>query len=83
MIAVRARPIQSAPVAPPTPRQLAWRARIESALRLAAPFLDGLLAAGDRMSRVVDRDGLDAPAPASAVTPVPGRPRVESGGETT
>jgi hypothetical protein len=51
-------------VAAPTPTQLAWRARIEAGLRLAAPFLDLLLAAGDRISRAVDRDALDAPAPA-------------------
>jgi hypothetical protein len=54
------------PVAPPTPTQLAWRARIEAGLRVAAPFLDLLLAAGDRISRAVDRDALDAPAPARA-----------------
>jgi hypothetical protein len=53
-------------VAPPTPTQLAWRARIEAGLRFAAPFLDLLLAAGDRISRAVDRDALDAPAPARA-----------------
>jgi hypothetical protein len=53
-------------VAPPTPTQLAWRGRIEAGLRIAAPFLDLLLAAGDRISRAVDRDALDAPAPARA-----------------
>jgi hypothetical protein len=70
-------------VAPPTPTQLAWRARIEAGLRLAAPFLDALLAVGDRISRVVDRDALDSPAPARAeiepgYTP---RARVRSGAE--
>jgi hypothetical protein len=64
--ALRVRPIQSAPVAAPTPTQLAWRARIEAGLRIAAPFLDLLLAAGDRLSRAVDRDALDAPALARA-----------------
>jgi hypothetical protein len=44
---------------PPTPTQLAWRGRIESVLRLAAPALDLMLAAGDRVSRVVDRDAPD------------------------
>jgi hypothetical protein len=38
-----------------TPTQLAARRRIEGALRLAAPFLDLLLAAGDRISRMTDR----------------------------
>jgi hypothetical protein len=47
-------------VAPPTPTQIAWRGRIEAGLRVAAPFLDLLLAAGDRISRAVDRDALDA-----------------------
>jgi hypothetical protein len=71
-------------VAPPTPTQLAWRARIESALRLAAPFLDLLLAAGDRLSRVVDRDALDAPPPARAGTlgPVPAQRQVGPGADT-
>jgi hypothetical protein len=57
-------------VAPPTPNQLVWRGRIEAGLRVAAPFLDLLLAAGDRLSRAVDRDALDAPAPASRVSPL-------------
>jgi hypothetical protein len=46
---------------PPTPTQLAWRGRIEAVLRIAAPALDLVLAAGDRLSRVVERDELDAP----------------------
>jgi len=66
-------------VAPPTARQLAWRGRIEAGLRLASPFLDGLLAAGDRLSRLVDRDGLDAPAPAHTAGPAPGQRRVGRG----
>jgi hypothetical protein len=66
-------------VAPPTPTQLAWRGRIEAALRVAAPFLDVLLAAGDRLSRAVDRDALDAPPPAHAVAPVPTQRRVGPG----
>jgi hypothetical protein len=47
---------------PPTPSQLVWRGRIEAVLRIAAPALDLVLAAGDRLSRVVERDELDAPA---------------------
>lgn len=42
-------------MAPPSPTQLAWRRRIEAGLRIVAPALDLLLAAGDRVSRVVDR----------------------------
>ncbi|HEY7620521.1 MAG TPA: hypothetical protein VH834_12150 [Solirubrobacteraceae bacterium] len=58
-------------MAPPTPTQLAWRGRIEAALRVAGPFLDLVLAVGDRVSRAIDGDALDAPPPARAVTPVP------------
>lgn len=36
--------------------QVLWRGRIEAGLRIAAPVLDLLLAAGDRLSRVVDRE---------------------------
>ena len=39
-----------------SPSQLRWRGRIETGLRFAAPVLDLVLAAGDRLSRVVDRD---------------------------
>jgi hypothetical protein len=65
-------------VASPTPTQLAWRGRIEAALRVAAPFLDLLLAAGDRLSRAVDRDSLDA-APSRPVTTTPAQRRVGAG----
>jgi hypothetical protein len=67
-------------VAPPTPTQLAWRGRIEAALRVAAPFLDLLLAAGDRISRAVDRDALEATPPARAeIEPGDALPRVGHG----
>jgi hypothetical protein len=36
--------------------QLLWRGRIETGLRLVAPALDLVLAAGDRVSRAVDRE---------------------------
>jgi hypothetical protein len=38
-----------------SPSQVATRRRIEGAIRLAAPFLDLLLAAGDRVSRLAAR----------------------------
>lgn len=50
-------------MAPPTASQLAARHRLEQVLRLAAPALDLLLLAGDRISRVVDRSD-DEPIPA-------------------
>ncbi len=46
-------------MAQPSPTQLAWRRRVESGLTLVAPALDLLLAAGDRLSRAVERDDLD------------------------
>jgi hypothetical protein len=36
-----------------TPAQRAWQARFETVIRLMAPGLDLLLAAGDRVSRLV------------------------------
>jgi hypothetical protein len=66
-------------VAPPSPSQLAWRGRVESALRIAEPVLNLVLAAGDRISRVVDRDGLGTPPPPLRVEPPAPRPRVGAG----
>jgi hypothetical protein len=53
----------------PTPTQLAWRGRIEAVLRIVAPALDLVLAAGDRLSRVVERDEIDAPATRASFDP--------------
>lgn len=63
-------------MAPPSPTQLAWRGRIEAVLRLAAPALDVVLAAGDRLSRVVEREDLDWTAP-RAVSKTAAPPRLE------
>ena len=54
---------------PPTPTQLAWRGRIEAVLRIAAPALDLVLAAGDRLSRIVDREELEPPATRASFEP--------------
>jgi hypothetical protein len=43
-------------MAPMTPAQLRNRERIESLIRLMAPALDVVLAVGDRVSRIVERD---------------------------
>ena len=43
-------------MAPLTPRQLRTRQRVESLIRLMAPALDVVLAVGDRVSRIVERD---------------------------
>jgi hypothetical protein len=46
-------------MAPLTPTQLRTRHRVESVIRLMAPALDLLLAAGDRLSRVVEREDVE------------------------
>jgi hypothetical protein len=50
-------------VAPPSPTQLSWRGRIESALRVTGPLLDLVLVAGDRLTRVLVRAEVEGPAP--------------------
>ena len=50
-----------------TANQRAWRGRIEAALRVAAPALDLFLAAGDRLSRAVEREDLDWVPPRRAL----------------
>ena len=54
-----------------SPAQRSWRARIESVLRVSAPALDLFLAAGDRLSRIVERDDLDWVPPRRALTSSP------------
>jgi hypothetical protein len=51
-------------MAPPSPRQLAARHRLEQALRIVGPALDLVLLAGDRLSRAVADSGADEPLPA-------------------
>ena len=43
-------------MSPTTAGQLRTRRRVESVIRLIAPALDVVLAVGDRVSRVVERD---------------------------
>ncbi len=52
-----------------TPNQRAWRRRIEAVLCLTAPALDLYRAAGDRLSRAVERDDLDWVPPRTALAP--------------
>ncbi len=52
-----------------SPAQRAWRGRIEAVLRVSAPALDLVLAAGDRLSRAVERDDLDWVPPRKALAP--------------
>jgi hypothetical protein len=46
-----------------TPSQLAWQRRAEALIGAAAPMLDLLLAAGDRVSRVAGRNDIDPEPP--------------------
>ena len=55
--------LESRAVAHRTPRQLANRRRVEAAIGLAAPALDLLLFAGDRLSRVAGRNDVDPEPP--------------------
>jgi hypothetical protein len=54
-------------MAQPSPGQLLWRRRVETALAVVAPALDLMLAAGDRLSRAVERDDLDWVPPRRAL----------------
>jgi hypothetical protein len=42
-----------------SPDQLRTRRRIEGLIRLMTPALDALLAVGDRVSRIVEREDVD------------------------
>ncbi|HSD81425.1 MAG TPA: hypothetical protein VLB47_12205 [Solirubrobacteraceae bacterium] len=66
-------------MAAPSPTQLAWRGRIEAVLRVVGPALDLVLLAGDRVSRLVDRDGDDQPPPAVPLTSAAPPPAVGPG----
>ncbi|HET6830166.1 MAG TPA: hypothetical protein VFH44_02335 [Solirubrobacterales bacterium] len=58
-----------------TPAQIANRDRIESLIALAAPFLDLVLAAGDRISRTVEPvDEEHYPIRAGGPVALPGEP---------
>jgi hypothetical protein len=57
-------------VAPLTPDQRRTRERVEGVIGLMAPALDLVLAAGDRLSRIVEREDTDY-YPARS-TPPPG-----------
>jgi hypothetical protein len=46
-------------MAPLTADQLRTRRRVESLIRVIAPALDLVLAAGDRVSRVVEREDVE------------------------
>jgi hypothetical protein len=59
-------------MAPMTPDQVRTRRRVEGVIRLMAPALDLVLAVGDRVSRIVEREDVEYYPP-----------RVTRGSETT
>ena len=56
-----------------TPDQLRMRERFESVIRLAAPGLNLVLAAGERLSRLVEPDDPDYYPPRTTPEPEPER----------
>ncbi len=75
-------------MANPTPQQVRMRERFETVIGLAAPFLDLMLAAGDRLSRIAGPEDEYYPirppgeefelVPASREAPAPERPASDS-----
>jgi hypothetical protein len=63
-------------VAPPTPQQQRRRAAFERLIGIAAPFLDVVLVAGERVSRIVspEDDYIPIRSPAEAFELGRGRP---------
>ena len=70
-------------MAPLTPDQLRTRERVEGVIRLMAPALDLVLAAGDRLSRLVESEDHEfyPPRPAHGHAGPP--PAAEDDGTTT
>ena len=65
-----------------TPAQQRWRARIETGIRIAEPGLNLVLAAGERLSRLVQRQGDDYYPPQRGSLPPTAPPgRRESRGQ--
>ena len=61
-----------------TPDQLRTRERFESVIRLAAPALNLVLSAGERLSRLVEPDDPDYYPPRTTQEPEPEAPDNES-----
>jgi hypothetical protein len=68
-------------LAPLTPDQVRTRERVEAMIRLAAPALDLVLAAGERLSRLVEREDTEYYPPRASREGPPPRPSSPSGTE--
>jgi hypothetical protein len=68
-----------------TPRQRLWQERVEGLLGLAAPLLDFVLAAGDRVSRLAAEDQdyypVRAAGEAAEIEPAAARARAAGSGD--
>jgi hypothetical protein len=62
---------------PMTPDQVRSRRRVESLIRVMAPALDLVLAAGDRISRVVEPEDVEYYPPRVTRGPKPARPAAQ------
>jgi hypothetical protein len=69
-------------MAPLTPDQLRTRDRVESVIRLAAPALNLVLAAGERLSKLVEPDDPEYYPPRSGRPEEPPSPARESSPRT-
>ncbi len=58
-------------VAPLTPDQMRTRERVETVIRIAAPALNLVLAAGDRLSRLVEPEDHEHYPPRTTSAPPP------------
>ena len=63
-------------MAPLTPEQLRRREQFEGVIRVMVPVLNAVLAAGERLSRLVEREDADyyPPRPREEPPESPGRP---------
>ena len=69
-------------MAPLTPDQLRKRERVEAVIRFASPALNLLLAVGDRLSRIVEREDHEYyPARTSTGTEPPPRSSADGAGQ--
>jgi hypothetical protein len=68
-----ARVYNRSPVAALTPAQRARVRRVEALIRVAAPALDVLLFAGDRLSRIAGRNEIDPEPPRRTMRAGPAR----------
>ncbi len=65
-----------------TPEQLRTRERVEGVIRVMAPFLDIVLKAGERLSRIVEREDYEYYPPRTGTGAGGPPPPPRSGGRT-